>query len=100
MMAKWEKVGVIGVDAGLCWVGDPSYVLPSTGGDGDTAAEWRDWGKFSDEMVGSNAHQFNYRAGHAGLGVCVSTGYGDGLYPVEIKRNKEGRVAEVRVKFI
>ncbi len=24
---KWEKIGQIGVDAGLCWIGDPCYIL-------------------------------------------------------------------------
>ena len=24
---KWEEVGLIGVDAGLCWLGDPCYCV-------------------------------------------------------------------------
>jgi len=41
----------------------------------------------------------NYALGHPGLGVVVSTGYGDGEYPVEVRRNEDGRIAEVRVRF-
>ena len=24
---EWEHIGEIGVDAGLCWLGDPCYIL-------------------------------------------------------------------------
>jgi hypothetical protein len=34
-----------------------------------------------------------------GVGVAVSTGWGDGKYPVEVK-HRAGRVAEVRIVFI
>ena len=37
--------------------------------------------------------------GHAGLGVSVSSGYGDGVYDVFVKR-KDNRIAEVKVVFI
>ena len=95
---KWEQVGVMGVDAGLCWIGDPCYVLhadelpKSIGGN---------WQEFCDNL--ENMHHsktFNFDKGHEGLGVCVSTGYGDGSYPVYIKKNDEGRVCEVKVVFI
>jgi hypothetical protein len=44
------------------------------------------------------AVQFNYDAGHAGLGVVVSTGYGDGMYPV-VATMKDGRVQKVEIRF-
>lgn len=44
--------------------------------------------------------QFNYDMGHAGLGVVVSTGYGDGCYPVYAEFNDEGRGKKVWVEFI
>ena len=44
--------------------------------------------------------QFNYDLGHPGLGVVVSTGYGDGVYPVYAEFNDEGRIAAVTVEFI
>ena len=93
----WEEVGVIGVDAGLCWLGDPCYILP------DDASERtdviKDWSKFCDAIKDKDTHQFQYNMGHDGLGVVVSTGWGDGEYPVLIRRNKAGRIAEVRVVF-
>jgi hypothetical protein len=91
-----KKIGVIGVDAGLCWLGDPCYVFGE-----DASHKWKTWMDFVNsikEMEHPTTQQFNYEMGHAGLGVLVSTGYGDGCYPVyaEIEDN---RVKSVTVKF-
>lgn len=91
----WEKVGEVGVDAGLMWLGDPCYVLHEEKKPKDIGKDWED---FCSQMGDEDAVQFNYDLGHAGLGVCVRTGYGDGVYPVEVKR-KDGRVKEVRIRF-
>ena len=109
----WKKVGRIGVDAGLCWVGDPCYILhkdnpPSDEYDHDAKPKeiGKDWREFcnilwkKEEKGDGQTAQFNYDMGHAGLGVAVQTGYGDGSYPVYVKYGPEGRVAEVRVVFI
>jgi hypothetical protein len=100
MKAKCEKVGEIGVDAGLCWIGDPCYCVTP---DADEHPS-KTWGKFCNELHekerGGDTAQWDFKNGTRGLGVTVSTGYGDGCYPVFVKRNKEGRIAEVRVKFI
>lgn len=95
MKKDWETVGEIGVDAGICWIGDPCYILHTKP---KPKAIGKTWHEFC-EKLDSNHTQFNYDLGHAGLGVCVSTGYGDGTYPVEVRKNSEGRVMEVRVKF-
>ena len=88
---KWEKIGEIGVDAGLCWVGDPCYVLGK-----DSSHGPKIWDAFCkklsmtlnpDEPLGK------------GIGFAIPTGYGDGSYPVYIIRNKEGRVMGIKVKF-
>ncbi len=36
----WEKVGVVGVDAGLLWLGDPCYILDK---DGSRRCGWCLW---------------------------------------------------------
>jgi hypothetical protein len=41
--------------------------------------------------------QLNYRMGHPGAGVAFSSGYGDGVYPVYVRKNKDGRIVEVRI---
>ncbi len=91
-----KQIGVIGVDAGLCWLGDPCYVFGK-----DASHKWGTWMDFVNSIkdrVLPTTQQFNYEMGHAGLGVLVSTGYGDGLYPVyaEIEDN---RVKSVTVEF-
>lgn len=101
-MSDYEEVGTIGVDAGLCWIGDPCYVLHQEDSPKDLG---KDWGAFCDKLglrgqERTGAVQFHYDLGHAGLGVCVDTGWGDGVYPVCIRRTKSGRIAEVRVVFI
>ena len=83
-MAEKEEtilVGNIGIDAGLCWIGDPCYVLPDDAWERDQV---KDWSKFCSELGEDSptAKSFNYKLGHEGLGVCVSTGCGDGVYPV------------------
>jgi Protein of unknown function (DUF4241) len=96
-----KQIGEIGVDAGLCWIGDPCYILHA---DPKPKAIGKDWDQFCDILHADNEYptckQFNYDLGHAGLGVVVSTGYGDGVYPVFAEFNDEGRVAKVWVEFI
>lgn len=41
--------------------------------------------------------QLNYSLGHVGAGVAFSSGYGDGVYPVYARKNKDGRIVEVRI---
>lgn len=96
---KWQKAGVIGVDAGICWIGDPCYILHQDNPETNVGVLGRDWPEFCAKIRDNLVTQFNYSLGHPGLGVVVSTGYGDGTYPVFVKYNKEGRVVEVKVVF-
>jgi len=96
-----KLIGEIGVDAGLCWVGDPCYILHK---EHPPKAIGKDWEEFcatldEDEQY-PTAKQFHYDLGHPGLGVVVSTGYGDGVYPVYAEFNDEGRIAKLWVEFI
>ena len=86
---KWEEIGFVTVDAGLISLGDPCYM--SDGGN-----DFEDWSAFCDK------HQRNERDGvhqlDNGKAVIVSSGMGDGIYPVEVKR-EDGMIKEVRIKF-
>lgn len=93
---EWKAVGEISVDAGLCWIGDPCYILHRETPYKDLG---KDWLGFCAKLNGPTI-QFDHDLGSPGLGVAVSTGYGDGDYAVYAKFNKEGRVAEVKVVFI
>ena len=111
VLDTWQEIGEIGVDAGLCWIGDPCYVFHKEDPPMDIGDTWSKWPEKDEEDDNSfcslfykkekNGYaQFHYDIGHPGLGVCVSTGYGDGCYPVFAKFNSEGRIAEVKIKFI
>ena len=96
---SWEPAGVIGVDAGLCWIGDPCYCVTPDAREHPAQT----WGEFCGnlrDLDRDGFQQFYYSRGHDGLGVAVSTGYGDGCYPVSIRRTSDGRVAGVRVDFV
>ena len=95
---EWTQVGTIGVDAGLCWIGDPCYCVTP-----DCAEHPADtWGDFCELLPddGELSKQWDFHNGQPGLGVSVSTGHGDGNYPVFIRRTADGRVAEAKVVFI
>ena len=99
---NWEtegdfvKVGDIGVDAGLVWIGDPCYIQ-----DDSPHNPLRDWGKFCKWLEEDNP--LHVKA-HGMLGVAASTGYGDGMYPVYARLLEDEwghkRVAELRVVFV
>jgi hypothetical protein len=114
----WIKVGEIGVDAGLCWIGDPCYILalPHSKNSGiesldapkqlpkefgDSWIEFLEAAWNKQKQANQPAAQFNYDAGHSGLGVCLgNTGYGDSVYDVLILKNEEGRIKEAKIVFI
>ncbi len=90
-----ELVGHIGVDAGLCWVGDPGSILHS---DPKPKAIGKSWDEFCERMD-SMTKVFNYDHGNPGLGICVCT-INDGVYPVFVERNEEGRIVRLTVEFL
>jgi hypothetical protein len=107
----WKKVGVVAVDSGTIWLGDPCYVLHREPTPPDLGKDWQDFSRRTferEEKAGTpGVAQFQrhhseegYCQGWEALGVTVSTGYGDGVYPVEVRRSEDGRIAEVRIVFI
>lgn len=91
---KWTKVGVVGVDAGLIWVGDPCYIM----GD-DASNRVKSWSEFCKLLNVEKVDGVMEPLKH-GIGLAISSGYGDGVYPVSVKYNDEGRVAALKVDFI
>lgn len=93
---SYELVGHVGVDAGLIWVGDPCYVVAQ-----DSSHSFESWSDFCDLLQKNEKDGvtiFSYQAGHEGMGIAISSGWGDGCYPVYVKR-KDGRIKELKVVF-
>lgn len=95
-------IGSIGVDAGLCWIGDPCYIIGNS-----PELSWDSWLDFCDDIPIGEApvmKSFNYKLGHEGAGVCVSTGYGDGTYEVVATIIEDPawgkRIKKIEVTFI
>jgi len=109
----WEFVGQIGVDSAQLLLTDPCNIVNEWGSNSleesdleNLPESWEDAQDFDyagccrAASSGDMAGQLKYRRGHAGAGVCLTTGYGDGLYNVMVKRTKNGRIASVRINFV
>lgn len=90
--------GSFAVDSGQAMVGDPCYLdnwktnenepFEITGKEGDYS------------YLGACATTLSNNFGELGSSAVVfSTGYGDGLYPVYVQLNKDGRVSKVVIDF-
>lgn len=105
MKARKILIGTVGIDAGMLYLGDPCYIV-------DKPLGQKPWGEFLDDMYatsndGEDARWWtvnspfpNPAAGSFPAGHVVTTGWGDGEYPVEITLAKDGRVASVTVTFL
>lgn len=109
-MSGWDLIGTIGVDSGQIMLADPCYVDSFDSKDGD----------FAHDAIGREKPEhtnFSYagacnvtlakdQAGIIGngLGAVCSSGFGDGSYPVYIKRTNEGscgdRIGAMMIVFI
>ena len=110
---SWEYIGSIGVDSGQMMLSDPSYVKDFADSD--------DGEKLLDSIKDGSDDSYSYigacsqsntpqQAGvlvndiGAELGVVCSSGFGDGLYPVFVKRHDFGddgkRVVEMKIEFV
>lgn len=94
MNNRFELVGKIPVDSGQIMLIDPCYVRK------DFESE------YDDKPALNYAGACKVTLGREGCGVfakcafATSSGYGDGLYQVYVKRTPDNRIAEVKIKFI
>lgn len=87
-----HHVGNADVDSGTIWLGDP-YYLVGMALNGTELFEKIQTTRFFED------HDGYCEPIGPGMGLTVDSG-GDGSYPVYVKYNSEGRVAEVRVVFL
>jgi hypothetical protein len=85
-------VGHFSVDSGQAMIGDPCYLDEWKTNDGE---EWNLEGKENQySYQGASATTLKMDAGTLadGSAVVLSTGYGDGTYPVYVHYNEDGRI--------
>lgn len=96
---EWQQIGVVPVDAGCLLIVDPCY-LRDVLFEGNKQIEA--WYQRAVVEGGRDhwpvTHQ-DRKGGQMDLGHFVSTGEGDGIYPVEARFAEDGRIAEVRIRF-
>lgn len=100
--ARWRKIGTVGVDAGMVWIGDPCYVIHQSSQQLAQGGMGADWDGFLTLLYdGKNDGSEFDRTGskEMPLGVAVHSGYGDGAYDVFAKVDASGLVREVKVVF-
>lgn len=91
--------GHFAVDSGQAMVGDPCYL---DGWDTNKNDEWNLQGKVGEySYQGASATTLSNVYGQLGSAdaIVFSTGYGDGLYPVYVQVNEDGRVSKVVIDF-
>lgn len=91
--------GSIAIDSGQAMVGDPCYLDDWDTNKGD---EWNLEGKLNQySYQGASATTLANSYGQLGFATAVvfNTGYGDGLYPVYVQMNDEGRISKVVIDF-
>jgi len=105
-VTKIALIGYCGVDSGQIMFSDPSYVhMFSDSDEFNPESEGRDYsysynGACGATLTDKRAGQLRFPLGHAGAGVVVSSGYGDGFYPVYAEYNEEGRIMSASIVFI
>lgn len=95
-----KLIGKIDVDSGLVWIGDPCYTLHKDEEERNETIgrTWEDFCcKMDDYLIKSFSY---YENGREGLGICTSTLYGDGTYPVFAEMKKgENRPSRIIIDF-
>jgi hypothetical protein len=64
--ASWEDVGIVAVDSGHVWIGDPCYVLDPS--DPRRKQFGKEWDDLIPHMISADAVQWAFDAGAPGLG--------------------------------
>lgn len=107
MSADTKLIGYCSVDSGQIMLSDPCYVeqfrveMDEPDGKFDATLE-PVGGSYPYTYNGASSATCSEQSAGAlggGLGVVVTSGYGDGSYPVYATYNSEGRIIEARIVF-
>jgi len=91
--------GQFAVDSGQAMVGDPCYLDNWDTNKNDEFNIDGKEGQYSYHGACATTLKNSYGELNAGSAVVFNTGYGDGLYPVYIELNSDGRVSKVLIDF-
>lgn len=108
VITSTRQIGFVAVDSGQLLITDPGYVNGwGEEGFGEAPAGHYSYGGACETTLSADsAGQLNFPAGHGGMGVVSSTGFGDGLYPVYATYvdDEDGswgrRIARLEIVFI
>jgi hypothetical protein len=95
-LGKKELVGYITVDAGLVQIGDPCYLSKDNGN------PYENWSEFCAGLLKNEQNgvlNIDHANGSEGMAIAVNTAYGDGIFPVYVRRDKNGGITEMTVNF-
>lgn len=99
---KFESIGFVAVDSGQLILCDPCYIDSEWDRvefeEGKHLSKFNYSGASNATLSNKRAGQLNFKHGHPGAGVVFSTAWGDGTYEVFARRDKDGRIVEVKVK--
>lgn len=98
-----QLIGQFSVDSGQAIIGDPCYLDEWQNWDSDSGVSFDEHNNKVGEYSYLGACNATINKGFGQLGgfsaVAMSTGYGDGLYPVYANINEDGRVGLVVIDF-
>jgi hypothetical protein len=94
MNNRFVLAGKIPVDSGQIMLVDPCYIRK------DFESEYNDKPALNYAGACKATLSKDSCGVFAKIAFATSSGYGDGLYPVYVKRTPDGRIAEVKIKFI
>lgn len=96
----WEYVGTVGVDSGQLMIVDPCYVDCGTDSSHRKGFSYEAWltQLFGDHDVNREHHALEVDWEILPGGAVISpTAYGDGGYPVFVRRGRDGRIVAMQV---
>jgi hypothetical protein len=100
MTGEWKLVGTLGVDSGQMMLCDPCYIKKDFANEyGETNQKDMTYSGACNATLGNDGFGFLTNTNGYKLAFACSSGYGDGVYPVYIKRDG-GRIAEMKIVFI
>ncbi|MER6231772.1 hypothetical protein ABT169_21910 [Streptomyces sp. NPDC001616] len=92
-MSERVKIGMVDVDSGTVFVGDPCYTIT-----GDASHHIKTWSEWCDKHPWDGKNYGVVEPAGSGVGLSIPTKYGDGGYPVYAEI-EDGRVARVTIDF-